>query len=72
MRHLLRSPPSQAVEAIQKTITYYTEGERLPRTVTLLATSTLLLIVLICLCACGLRRRRAALGANHAYKYSAV
>lgn len=72
VRRLLRSPPSRTVEAIQKTLNYYTEHDRLPQTVSLLATSTLLLVVFICCCACALRRRRSALGAAHNYKYSAV
>jgi hypothetical protein len=79
LRPLLRTPPSQAaekvqkaVEAIHKTITYYTEGDRLPQTVSLLAVSTLSLLLLICCCACAMRRRRAALGAAHTYKYSSV
>merc|ERR1712181_39835 len=69
---LLRSPPSRTVEAIQKTLNYYTDHDRLPQTVSLLATSTALLILFICCCACALRRRRSALGAAHNYKYSAV
>jgi len=54
------------------TIEYYTDKERLPLTVGVLASSTLLLVLLICCCACSIRRRRAALGVAHNYKYSSV
>ena len=57
---------------IKKVIKYYTEEDKLPKTVSVLVISTLSLILLICCGACCIRRRRANLGKHHNYKYSSV
>ena len=72
VRNLFKYPPSQSIEAIKKVIKYYTEEDKLPKTVSVLVISTLSLILLICCGACCIRKRRANLGKHHNYKYSSV
>ena len=72
VRNLFKYPPSQSIEAIKKVIKYYTEEDKLPKTVSVLVISTLSLILLICCGACAIRKRRANLGKHHNYKYSSV
>ena len=72
VRNIFKYPPSQSIEAIKKVIKYYTEEDKLPKTVSVLVISTLSLILLICCGACAVKRRNRNLGKNHNYKYSSV
>jgi len=72
VRSLLKNPPSQTIEAIEKVIEKYISHEKLPNAVLILTISTAAVLLFICCCACAIRRRTKDLGKNHNYKYSSV
>jgi len=72
VRSLLKNPPSQTFEAIEKVIEKYISHDKLPNSVLILTITTAAVLLLICCCACAIRRRNKDLGKNHNYKYSSV